>query len=165
MEVTTPSRNPSRYKHNTHSAADTVVSCFPSTWQSWSNAAEAINKGDPATEATALSQPVRNPDPAPGQRPDSEQQGPSNARTYMSPLKDDPLQQSLLNYLRDTRRPPIMSSYSLACLITTFCATVFDDRRLPEEFQFFDFFSHSIGIIVSEINTLTVSKDLDLTLV
>jgi hypothetical protein len=58
--------------------------------------------------------------------------------------------QKILNHLRGSARPPITSVYDMASLIADSCANVFDPYRIPDEYQFFDFFESSIGRLVSQ---------------
>lgn len=66
-------------------------------------------------------------------------------------LPDDPLNvhQMVLKYLKQPLRAPITSTYNLASLIADSCANVFDPFRIPDEFQFLDFFERSISAVVS----------------
>jgi hypothetical protein len=76
---------------------------------------------------------------------------PEKERTWPSLIQDDPLNvhQKIVKSLRDSGRNPITSVHHLANLITTCCVNVFDQHQIPEEFQFFEFFDRSIGIVVS----------------
>lgn len=71
-------------------------------------------------------------------------------RSWSPLIQEDPLnvQQTILNYLTLSSRSPVTSVYDLATLITNSCANVFDQHRIPDEFQFLDFFEHSIGVVV-----------------
>jgi hypothetical protein len=80
-----------------------------------------------------------------------------NPRTgSWSPLiQEDPLnvQRMILNHLTLSSRAPITSVYDLATLITDCCANVFDQYHIPDEFQFLDFFEHSIGAVVRPVSS------------
>jgi len=79
-----------------------------------------------------------------GQQPRDPPHGPN------SWLPDDPLnvQQMILSHLTLSSRAPITSVYDLATLISNCCANVFDQNHIPDDFQFLDFFEHSIGAVV-----------------
>ena len=59
------------------------------------------------------------------------------------------IHQRLLAHLDSSSRAPITSVFQLAHTITTFCVDTFDPHRVPEDYQFFDFFERSIGNVVS----------------
>ncbi|KAF7502109.1 hypothetical protein GJ744_007110 [Endocarpon pusillum] len=67
-------------------------------------------------------------------------------------LQRDPLNvhQMILKHLQGSARAPITSVYDLANLVTDTCVNVFDQYEVPDEFQFFDFFEHSVGVVVDE---------------
>lgn len=56
----------------------------------------------------------------------------------------------VLKHLRQPFRAPVTSAYDLATLITDSCVSVFDPLRVPDEFQFLDFFERSICAVVGE---------------
>jgi hypothetical protein len=74
-------------------------------------------------------------------------------------LQDDPLNvhQMILKHLQTSARVPVTTAYDLAGLIAQSCANVFDQHQVPDEFQFFDFFERSIGMVVS-IETLQAAN-------
>jgi hypothetical protein len=63
----------------------------------------------------------------------------------------DPLNvcQLVTGYLSKQGRDAVSSAHDLASIITTCCVDVFDPRRTPDEFLFFEFFERSIGAAVS----------------
>lgn len=75
-------------------------------------------------------------------------------------LQQDPLNvhQTILKNLQGSARAPITSVYDLAKLITSSCADVFDQYRIPPHFQFFDFFERSIGAVVSKTSITAERK-------
>ncbi|EPE36603.1 Ankyrin repeat-containing protein [Glarea lozoyensis ATCC 20868] len=62
----------------------------------------------------------------------------------------DPLNvhQMVMKHLQGSARAPIKSVYELASLISDSCANVFDQYRVDKDYQFFDFFEHSIGAVI-----------------
>jgi hypothetical protein len=74
-----------------------------------------------------------------------------NKRRRQAFLQEDPLNvhQTILKNLYGLARAPITSAYDLAMLITSSCVDVFDQYKIPPDFQFFDFFESSIGAVVS----------------
>jgi hypothetical protein len=66
-------------------------------------------------------------------------------------LRQDPLNvhQKILKHLQSSTRRPITSIYDVASLVVHSCIDVFDQYQVEEEFQFFDFFERSIGVVVS----------------
>lgn len=94
-------------------------------------------------------------------------------RRRLALLKRDPLNvhQMILSHIGLKTRDPLTSAHDLAHLITSFCVGLFDQYRVPDEYQFFDFFERSIGAVVSassipkigtrlmEINRLTKKRD------
>ena len=68
-------------------------------------------------------------------------------------FQQDPLNihQAILKNLQGSARAPITSVYGLAKLITSSCTDVFDQYKIPPDFQFFDFFERSIGAVVSKV--------------
>jgi hypothetical protein len=68
-------------------------------------------------------------------------------------LRQDPLNvhQKVLKHLQSRMRPPITSIYDVASLVVHSCINVFDQYQVPDEFQFFDFFERSIGVVVSRL--------------
>lgn len=74
-----------------------------------------------------------------------------NKRRRQAFLRDDPLNvhQTILKNLYGLARSPITSASDLAMLITSSCVDVFDQYKIPSDFQFFDFFESSIGAVVS----------------
>jgi hypothetical protein len=75
-------------------------------------------------------------------------------------LQQDPLNvhQTILKNLQGSARAPITSVYDLAKLITSSCVDVFDQYRIPPDFQFFDFFERSIGAVVSKTSITAERK-------
>jgi hypothetical protein len=71
-------------------------------------------------------------------------------------LQTDPLNvhQSILKYLQGSARPPVTSVYDIATIIADTCVNVFDQYQVPDDYQFFDFFERSIGIVVSYLQKL-----------
>ena len=69
-------------------------------------------------------------------------------------LQVDPLNvhQTILKHLQGTARAPVTSAYEMAKLITNTCTDVFDQYRIPPEYQFFDFFERSIGNLVRKLS-------------
>ncbi|TPX21918.1 hypothetical protein DIZ76_015883 [Coccidioides immitis] len=67
-------------------------------------------------------------------------------------LRKDPLNvhQMILKHLQSRARDPITSVYALATLIADTCMELFDEYRVPDEFQFFDFFERSIGDVIDQ---------------
>nr|KMM70937.1 ankyrin repeat and SOCS box protein 10 [Coccidioides posadasii RMSCC 3488] len=67
-------------------------------------------------------------------------------------LRKDPLNvhQTILKHLQSRARDPITSVYALATLIADTCIELFDEYRVPDEFQFFDFFERSIGDVIDQ---------------
>jgi len=63
-------------------------------------------------------------------------------RKRRSFLKHDPLNvhQMILKYLQGSVRPPITSVQEMANLVVGICVNVFDQYRVPDEYQFFEFF-------------------------
>ncbi|KAI0152258.1 hypothetical protein F4776DRAFT_659182 [Hypoxylon sp. NC0597] len=130
---------------------DTVISCIPMQWESWSG-----------------------PNTPPGNQTDNElhsslRQSPppqdiSNELAYDAPnqdqesgyqqeipplLENNPLNvhRAILEHLHTTQRAPITSACALASLITNACVNLFDPHSVPSDFQFFDFFEASLGIV------------------
>lgn len=68
------------------------------------------------------------------------------AHSDYSPLN---VRQRVLRYLGKGDREAIVSPSQLASIITQLSMTVFDQHEIPPEFQFFDFFEHSIRKVVS----------------
>ena len=71
----------------------------------------------------------------------------------------DPLNVSQLvtRYLSKQGRGAVSSAHDLASVITTCCVDVFDPRRTPDEFLFFEFFERSIGAAVGSPLDLSFS--------
>ncbi|KAK2804519.1 hypothetical protein FQN50_006594 [Emmonsiellopsis sp. PD_5] len=67
-------------------------------------------------------------------------------------LKRDPLNalQMILGHLRVKTRDPFTSVYDLARVIADSCVGLFDPYHVPEEYQFFDFFERSIGVVIDQ---------------
>ncbi|PGH07632.1 hypothetical protein GX51_01641 [Blastomyces parvus] len=67
-------------------------------------------------------------------------------------LKRDPLNvhQMILSHIGLKTRDPLTSAQDLAQLITSFCTGLFDQYRVPDEYQFFDFFERSIGAVIDK---------------
>ncbi|OAX78170.1 hypothetical protein ACJ72_07526 [Emergomyces africanus] len=67
-------------------------------------------------------------------------------------LKRDPLNvhQMILSHIGLKTRDPLTSAHDLAHLITSFCIDLFDKYRVPDEYQFFDFFERSIGAVIDQ---------------
>ncbi|PQE25595.1 ankyrin repeat protein [Rutstroemia sp. NJR-2017a BBW] len=67
-------------------------------------------------------------------------------------LRQDPLNvhQKVLKHLQSRMRPPITSIYDVASLVVHSCVNVFDQYQVPDEFQFFDFFERSIGVVIDK---------------
>lgn len=65
-------------------------------------------------------------------------------------LKRDPLNvhQMKLSHIGLKMRDPLRSAHDLAQLITSFCICLFDEYRVPDEYQFFYFFERFIGTVV-----------------
>lgn len=72
-------------------------------------------------------------------------------RKRLAFLQKDPLNvhQLVLKHLQGSARAPITSVDELGVLITNVCIGLFDQHQVPNDFQFFDFFEHSIGDVVS----------------
>lgn len=66
------------------------------------------------------------------------------------------IQQKVLNYLSKGDRYAIESPAQLAKIIIDFCTSVFDQDKVSAEFQFFDFFEHSVDEVVSENSSWVV---------
>ncbi|KAH9906808.1 hypothetical protein F4778DRAFT_723465 [Xylariomycetidae sp. FL2044] len=75
---------------------------------------------------------------------------------FASEMKFRPLNvhHNILRYLRTTHRPQISSPYQLASVIANLSANVFDDHKIPPEFQFFDFFERSISKVTDRATWL-----------
>ncbi|PGH34399.1 hypothetical protein GX50_02766 [[Emmonsia] crescens] len=73
-------------------------------------------------------------------------------RRRLALLKRDPLNvhQMILSHIGLKTRDPLTSAHDLAHLITSFCVGLFDQYRVPDEYQFFDFFERSIGAVIDE---------------
>jgi len=80
-------------------------------------------------------------------------------------LKNDPLNvhQMILKYLQGSARSPITSVQDMANLVVGICVNVFDQYRVPDEYQFFEFFVrlfpytiHHIHIKLQEVKKLSV---------
>ncbi|ETS83665.1 hypothetical protein PFICI_05541 [Pestalotiopsis fici W106-1] len=67
------------------------------------------------------------------------------------------VRQKILRYLEKVDRAPIETPYQLASIITRLSMSVFDHHEVPAEFQFFDFFEQSIGVVVTHL--LRLFKD------
>lgn len=61
------------------------------------------------------------------------------------------IQHKVLQHLKETPRKAIESIHDLAGLISTYCASSFDENQIPEDMQFLDFFERSIGIVVRNL--------------
>ncbi|OJD16063.1 hypothetical protein AJ78_03736 [Emergomyces pasteurianus Ep9510] len=73
-------------------------------------------------------------------------------RRRLALLKRDPLNvhQMILSHIGLKTRDPLTSAHDLAHLITSFCIDLFDKYRVPDEYQFFDFFERSIGAVIDQ---------------
>ncbi|KAE9366832.1 hypothetical protein N431DRAFT_384803 [Stipitochalara longipes BDJ] len=92
--------------------------------------------------------PVREPrDSRPTSSIEREEKKRRRAFLQLDPLN---VHQTILKHLQGTTRAPITSAYELAKLITNSCTDVFDQYRIPPEYQFFDFFERSIGNLIDQ---------------
>ncbi|KAI4601365.1 hypothetical protein KJ359_012557 [Pestalotiopsis sp. 9143b] len=64
------------------------------------------------------------------------------------------IQQKVLNYLSKGDRYAIESPAQLAKIIIDFCTSVFDQDKVSAEFQFFDFFEHSVDEVSNSAQEL-----------
>ncbi|EEH19036.2 hypothetical protein PABG_01355 [Paracoccidioides brasiliensis Pb03] len=73
-------------------------------------------------------------------------------RRRLALLKRDPLNvhQMILSHIGLKARDPLTTAHDLAHLITEFCIGLFDQYRVPDEYQFFDFFERSIGAVIDK---------------
>lgn len=87
------------------------------------------------------------------ERPDSRPSTSEEKKKRWDFLQKDPLNvhQMILKHLQGSARAPITSVYDLANLVTDACVNVFDQYEVPDEFEFFDFFEHSVGVVVSKL--------------
>ncbi|KAJ6783465.1 hypothetical protein PWT90_08178 [Aphanocladium album] len=53
----------------------------------------------------------------------------------------------ILERLKDLRRLPIVSVHGLASFVAANCVDVFDQRLIPDEYQFFDFFEQCLMVL------------------
>ncbi|TGO07790.1 hypothetical protein BTUL_0247g00190 [Botrytis tulipae] len=83
---------------------------------------------------------------------DSPDSSTAEKRKRLAVLRQDPLNvhQKALKYLQSSTRPPIVSPYDVANLVVDMCVNLFDQYQVPEEFQFFDFFERSIGVVIDK---------------
>ncbi|KAF7939003.1 uncharacterized protein EAE98_001339 [Botrytis deweyae] len=83
---------------------------------------------------------------------DSPDSSTAEKRKRLAVLRQDPLNvhQKVLKYLQSSTRPPIVSPYDVANLVVDMCVNLFDQYQVPEEFQFFDFFERSIGVVIDK---------------
>ncbi|EGC42775.1 ankyrin repeat protein [Histoplasma capsulatum var. duboisii H88] len=84
--------------------------------------------------------------------PASSNGGSSIEKKRLALLKRDPLNvhQMILSHIGLKTRDPLRSAHDLAQLITGFCICLFDEYRVPDEYQFFDFFERSIGAVIDQ---------------
>ena len=62
--------------------------------------------------------------------------------------------QRVLRHLTSTNRRPVTSAHNLACLIADLYTGLFDQHKIPEEFQFLDFFEREIARLVRRLSVL-----------
>ncbi|KAI1409325.1 hypothetical protein F5Y13DRAFT_92301 [Hypoxylon sp. FL1857] len=130
---------------------DTVISCIPMQWNSWSEL-DTQSRSQVSFEGGVLawigSQSQRT-DNNPTHIAPTQGQGSEYGREIPPLLENNPLDiyRSVLKHLHTTKRSPITSACTLASLITKACVDVFDPHSVPSEFQFFDFFETSLGIV------------------
>ena len=59
--------------------------------------------------------------------------------------------QKVLRHLTSTNRRPVTSAHNLACIIADLYTGLFDQDKIPEDFQFFEFFEREICRLVRRL--------------
>ncbi|KAK4446784.1 hypothetical protein QBC34DRAFT_356004 [Podospora aff. communis PSN243] len=132
-----------------------IISCLPTTWPSDVDAtrprngdrrksAASIIRGFATTSKGRKKQIGRHRGPSSS----GNQRRPSISSKFDGDLLD--IHKRLLAHLSSSRRAPVTSVFQLAHTITTFCIDTFDPHRVPEDYQFLDFFERSIGNVRDE---------------
>ena len=75
--------------------------------------------------------------------------GATEAISVPKPYDPMSISQNIFSSWMKGSRERISNVYDLASLVATCCVNVFDTNRVPEEFQFFEFFEQSISNVVS----------------
>ncbi|KAI0840804.1 hypothetical protein F5Y06DRAFT_261804 [Hypoxylon sp. FL0890] len=128
---------------------DTVISCIPMQWESWSEQ-NRPRRSDGILGWLSTRPRNRGKKPAGVRDVLDQDQEKSECRPKIPALiENNPLDvyRAILKHLHSTQRTPIMSACALAGLITEACVNVFDPHSVPSDFQFFDFFEVSLGIV------------------
>ena len=85
--------------------------------------------------------------PKPHRRPQKKEA--FDTKPVLKPEDPMSISQNIFFHLSRGSRESVGTVYELASLITTHCVDIFDTNRIPEDYQFFEFFEQSINDVVS----------------
>ncbi|RDW57478.1 hypothetical protein BP6252_13738 [Coleophoma cylindrospora] len=103
---------------------DTVISCCPQVWNSW-------DKQKYNTKSSTMN-------------------GPDRLRLLPEHIEPLGIRNMVLKAIETTDPSKIKSVYDLSNIIINSCASVFDQHRVPQAFQFLEFFERSIGKVTEK---------------